>query len=97
MGEVGERKLTLCTNDWMGSRFTNVLGYDIFNFNKSRRCLEMQLEPHESDFGSCIRVGQKKINSKIQTDLLRPIGGEKNNKNFDELMQNFIGEYKNFK
>lgn len=38
-----------------------------------------------------------KINSKIQTELLRPIGSEKNNKNFEELMQNFIDEYKNFK
>jgi len=39
----------------------------------------------------------EKINSKIQEELLRPIGGEKDNKNFEELMQNFIEEYKNFK
>ncbi|MCH6573993.1 MAG: DUF3298 and DUF4163 domain-containing protein [Bacteroidetes bacterium] len=39
----------------------------------------------------------EKINSKIQKELLRPIGREKNNRNFEELMQNFIDEYKNFK
>ena len=39
----------------------------------------------------------EKINSKFQEELLRPIGREKNNKNFEELMQNFIDEYKNFK
>jgi hypothetical protein len=39
----------------------------------------------------------KKINSKIENELLRPIGREKSNTNFDELMQNFIDEYKNFK
>lgn len=39
----------------------------------------------------------EKINSKIQKELLRPIGREKGNKNFEELMQNFIDEYKNFK
>ena len=38
-----------------------------------------------------------KINSKIQEELLRPIAREKSNDNFDELMQNFIDEYKNFK
>jgi len=39
----------------------------------------------------------EKINSKIQKELLRPFGRERNNKNFEELMQNFIDEYKNFK
>jgi len=39
----------------------------------------------------------KKINSQIAIELLRPIGREKSNKNFEELMQNFIDEYKNFK
>jgi len=39
----------------------------------------------------------EKINSKILKELLRPIGSEKNNKNFEELMQNFVDEYKNFK
>ena len=39
----------------------------------------------------------EKINSKILEELLRPIGREKSNNNFDELMQNFIDEYKNFK
>jgi hypothetical protein len=39
----------------------------------------------------------EKINSKIQKELLRPIGREKNNTNFEELMQNFLDEYKNFK
>lgn len=39
----------------------------------------------------------EKINSKIQNELLKPIGREKSNNNFDELMQNFIDEYKNFK
>ncbi len=39
----------------------------------------------------------EKINSKIQTDLLRPIGRERGNKNFEVLMHNFIYEYNNFK
>jgi hypothetical protein len=39
----------------------------------------------------------EKINSQIQKELLRPIGREMNNKDFEELMQNFIDEYKNFK
>jgi hypothetical protein len=39
----------------------------------------------------------EKINTKIQNELLRPIGREKDNKNFEELMQNFIDEYNNFK
>jgi hypothetical protein len=39
----------------------------------------------------------EKINSKIQRELLRPRGRERSNKNFKELMQNFIDEYKNFK
>jgi len=38
-----------------------------------------------------------KINSKIQKELLRPIGRERNSKNFEELMQNFIDEYISFK
>lgn len=43
------------------------------------------------------RSVMEKINSKIQNELLKPIGREKGNNNFDELMQNFIDEYKNFK
>ncbi len=39
----------------------------------------------------------EKINSKIQKKLLRPIGRERSNKNFEVLMQNFIDEYNNFK
>jgi len=39
----------------------------------------------------------EKINSKIQKELLRPIGRERGNKNFEVLMQNFIDEYNNFK
>ena len=39
----------------------------------------------------------EKINSKIQKEMLKPIGSEKNNSNSEELMQNFIDEYKNFK
>ena len=39
----------------------------------------------------------EKINTKIQQEVLRPIGREKSNKNFEELMQNFIDEYNNFK
>ncbi len=37
------------------------------------------------------------INSSIQKELLRPIGRERGNKNFEVLMQNFIDEYNNFK
>jgi hypothetical protein len=74
--------------------------------------LQQQSEGCEnSDSGNCTKIkleyielknlpnlaAMEKINSKIQTDLLRPIGGEKSNKNFDELMQSFIDEYKNFK
>jgi len=43
------------------------------------------------------RSVMKKINLNIEKELLRPIGREKSNNNFDELMQNFIDEYKNFK
>jgi hypothetical protein len=39
----------------------------------------------------------EKINSSIQKELLRPIGRERGNKNFEVLMQNFIDEYNNFK
>ena len=39
----------------------------------------------------------EKINSRIQKELLRPIGREKNNRNFEVLMKNFLDEYKNFK
>ena len=42
-------------------------------------------------------AAMEKINSKIQNELLRPIGREKNNTNFEVLMQNFIDEYNNFK
>jgi hypothetical protein len=39
----------------------------------------------------------EKINSSIQKELLRPIGRERGNKNFEVLMLNFIDEYNNFK
>lgn len=42
-------------------------------------------------------AAMEKINSKIQKELLRPIGRERGNKSFEVLMQNFIDEYNNFK
>jgi len=74
--------------------------------------LQQQSEGCEHrDSGNCAKIkieyielknlpnlsAMEKINSKIQKELLRPIGREKNNNNFDALMQNFIDEYKNFK
>ncbi len=74
--------------------------------------LQQQSEGCEHrDSGNCAKIkieyielknlpnisAMEKINSKIQKELLRPIGREKNNNNFDVLMQNFIDEYKNFK
>ena len=64
--------------------------------NSSGNCAKIKIEYIElknlPDLSSI-----EKINSKIQKELLRPIGSEKVNKNFEELMQNFIDEYKNFK
>ena len=74
--------------------------------------LQQQSEGCENrDSGNCAKIkieyielknlpnlsAMEKINSKIQKELLRTIGREKNNNNFDALMQNFIDEYKNFK
>lgn len=73
---------------------------------------EQQSEDCENDnSGNCAKIkieyiklknlpdfsAMEKINSKIQEEMLRPIGSEKDNKNFEELMQNFIDEYNNFK
>ena len=73
--------------------------------------LQQQSEGCENrDSGNCAKIkieyielknlpnlsAVEKINAKILNDLLRPFGRENNN-NFEELMQNFIDEYENFK
>jgi len=64
--------------------------------NGSGDCAKIKIEYVELKNLPDLSV-MEKINSKIQKELLRPIGSEKNNNNFEELMQNFIEEYKNFK
>jgi len=63
--------------------------------NDSGNCAKIKIEYIElknlPDLSS-----MEKINSKILNELLGPFGREKNN-NLEELMQNFIDEYKNFK
>ena len=64
--------------------------------NSSGNCAKIKIE-----FIKLISLpdlsAMEKINSKNQKKLLRPIGREKNNRNFEKLMQNFLDEYKNFK
>jgi hypothetical protein len=64
--------------------------------NGSGNCAKIKIEYIELENLPDLSA-MEKLNSKIQKELLRPIGREKNNKNFEELMQNFIDEYKTFK
>jgi len=64
--------------------------------NGSGNCAKIKIEYIELKNLPDLSV-MEKINTKIQNELLRPIGREKDNKNFEELMQNFIDEYNNFK
>ena len=40
---------------------------------------------------------QEKINSRINNELLKPIGNEKSNKTFEDMMLGFLDEYRQFK
>jgi len=64
--------------------------------NGSGNCAEIKIEFIELKNLTDLSA-MEKINSKIQKELLRPIGREKGNKNFEVLMQNFLDEYINFK
>ena len=64
--------------------------------NNSGNCAKIKIEYIELKNLPNLSA-MEKINSSIQKELLRPIGREKNNKNFEKLMQNFVDEYKNFK
>jgi hypothetical protein len=64
--------------------------------NGSGNCAKIKIEYIELKNLHDLSV-MKKINSKIQKELLKPIGREKSNRSFEELMQNFIDEYNNYK
>ena len=59
-------------------------------------CAVIQIEYFEVFYNEYPAI-QEKINSRIINELLKPIGAEKSNKTFEDLMLGFIDEYINFK
>jgi hypothetical protein len=61
-----------------------------------RNCAIVQIEYIEVFYNENQSV-QEKINSRINSELLKPIGAEKSNQTFEDMMLGFLDEYKNFK
>jgi hypothetical protein len=59
-------------------------------------CAIVQIEYIEVFYNENQTV-QEKINSRINSELLKPIGAEKNNETLENMMLGFLDEYKNFK